>query len=127
MNEDEIRQGQQKQIDSKPFGTPGTVHFNNGWYYPDEIEELQEQQQEAMQAEYRKEIKDKWLETEQGKLCETFYEAFQAYKRFLEQHEYARRRPDGATLDFEEHKLFAYGLRMIEDHRFERAEKLRRN
>lgn len=127
MNENKIHPGKQKQIESKPFGTPGTIHFDNGWYYPDEIEAAKQQQREAMQAAYRQEIKDKWLATEQGKLCMAFYEAFQAYKEFLEQHEYARRRPDGAALDFEEHKLFAHGLRLIEDHRLERAEKLRRN
>ena len=74
---------------------------------PEEVVELQRR--------YEKQGKDQWEETTQGKLCLAFYKAFMEYKKFLEQHEYAKRNPHGETVDYDEHRLFA-GLRIIKSH-----------
>ena len=71
--------------------------------------------------------RDKWEQTTQGKLCLAFYWSFLADKEFLEQHEFAKRSPNGPLVDYDEHKLFEEGLRMVEDQRREREETLRRN
>lgn len=96
------------------------------WYAEEEVEQVH-RQNAARQAAYEKDMKDKWLRTEGGKLCMAFYEAFQQYKTHLEEHPPARRRPDGAMVEYDEHKLFEEGLRLVEDHREEKEEKLRRN
>jgi hypothetical protein len=74
-----------------------------------------------------KAIREQWEQTPGGKLCLAFYEAFQAYKQYLETHGWAEWMPNGLKADFAEHKLFEEGLRMAEDHKRERDEKLRRN
>ena len=103
-----------------------TVNINGFWYAEEEVEQVQ-RQNAARRAAYEKDMKEKWLQTQQGKLCMAFYEAFQEYKTFLEENPNARQRLDGAKVDFDEHKLFEEGLRLVDDHRQERDEKLRRN
>jgi hypothetical protein len=106
------------------------VNIEGEMYARDEVEAVWKQkriQQEKRIALYQKNMHEKWLETEQGKLCLTLYQAFLQYKKFLDEHEYARRSPDGQALEFEEHKLFAQGLRAVEYWRAERAASDRRN
>ena len=79
------------------------------------------------QTAYIKEGKDKWAQTHQGKLCLAFYEAFHAYRKYLEENAFARRSPHGHDVDYDEHMLFEEGLRIVEDLQSEREEKLRRN
>jgi len=109
-----------------PTDPRATVNILGLWHAPEEVEQV-ERQNAALQAAHEKEMKAKWLETTEGKLCMSFYEAFQQYRKYLEEHPPARRRADGAEVDFEEHKLFKEGLRLLDDHRQEREEKLRRN
>jgi hypothetical protein len=54
-------------------------------------------------------------------------EAFQAYRAYLEQNPHARKTIWGSEVDFDEHKLFEHGLRVVDEHRREVAEKLRKN
>jgi hypothetical protein len=111
---------QEREIKPREQGDPkATVNWNNRWYAPEEVAELQRR--------YRQKGKTQWEQTTQGKLCVAFYGAFLEYKKFLEQHEYAKRNPHGQTVDYEEHMLFEAGLRMIESHQREREEALRRN
>jgi hypothetical protein len=89
------------------------------WYSEEEVAELKRRRWQRG--------KEDWEKTEHGKLCLTFYEAFHAYKRYLETHPYAHVPPDAARSDYDEHKLFEEGLRMVEQQRREREETLRRN
>ena len=54
-----------------------------------------------------------------------FYEAFQAYRKYLEEKSDAV--AGGCHAGFEEHKLFEQGLRMMENYEEERAEREREN
>ena len=105
-----------------------TTSYKDQWYSAEEAEEL-ERRFKVWQAAYRKEGKDKWEQTHQGKLCLAFYEAFHAYRKYLEENAFARRiTGQGHAVDYDEHKLFEEGLRMVENLKSdEREETLRRN
>lgn len=96
------------------------------WYAREEAEQVY-RQNARKRAAYEKQLKEKWLEAPQGKLCMAFYQAFQEYRRYLEENPRAKKSPDGTPLEFEEHALFEEGLRMVGDHQMERAERDRRN
>jgi hypothetical protein len=102
------------------------VNVEGFWYAKEEVEQVL-RQNERKRAAYKKKLRETWLETEQGKLCMAFYQAFQEYRQYLEEHLYAQVSPDRSKLEFEEHKLFEEGLRMIRDHQAERAERDRKN
>jgi hypothetical protein len=109
------------EITPRDPGDPkATTRYKGRWYTYEEAQQL-------LSADNYRDMKKQWLDTEQGRLCMAFYEAFQAYKRYLEEHAYARWRPDGAALDFDEHRLFEEGLRMLSNHDAERAERDRKN
>ncbi|HEY7406045.1 MAG TPA: hypothetical protein VIB39_21140 [Candidatus Angelobacter sp.] len=118
---------QEREIQPRERGDRrATVNIRGQWYAPAEVEAV-ERQHAARQTAHQKEMKAKWLEAPEGKLCMAFYEAFRQYKSYLEEHPQARRGADGAELDFEEHLLFKEGLKLLDEHRQEREEKLRRN
>jgi hypothetical protein len=133
MNENEMNQIPIEQREIKPrnrWEDPlATTEFQNQWYSVEEATELQ-RRFEVKQAIYRKELRKTWEESEHGKLCLAFYEAFQAYKRYFESHESAQWVPRGPRvdcMDYDEHKLFSEGLRIAEAHRREQEETRRRN
>jgi hypothetical protein len=110
----------EREIKPRQQGDPlATVRWNNQLYAPEEVAELQRR--------YVQQGKDKWEQTTQGKLCLAFYRAFMEYKKFFEENTFAQRDPLGQTVSYDEHKLFEVGLRMVETHRQEREEVLRRN
>lgn len=116
MGETNIRE---REIRPRQQGDPkATMNWNNQWYAPEEVEELRRR--------YWQEHKDTWDQTPQGKLCLAFYRAFMDYKKFMEEHPYAKN-PHGADVDYDEHKLFQMGLHMVESYNQEREEALRRN
>ena len=117
MNKQNI---QEREILPRQEGDPlAERQWGNRWYSAEEVEELQRR--------YSQDIKEKWEQTRHGQLCLAFYRAFQEYKKFVEEHESAKRNPAGQVVDYEEHQLFEAGLRMIEKNRIEREETLRRN
>lgn len=135
MNENEMRNAGIEQVrieerEIKPRDRredpKATTEYDGHWYSAEEAAELK-RRFSVGQATYRQEIREKWEETTHGKLCLAFYEAFQSYRKYLEQHEFAKRTPGGYLVDYDEHKLFEEGLRMVEDHRRERQETLRRS
>src|SRR5258707_2124883 len=121
MNENEMNMDiRTRGIRPRQEGDPkATRHWNNQWYSDEEVAELQRR--------YRQEGKDKWEQTEHGKLCLAFYESFHAYRKYLEENAFARRSPHGHDVNYDEHKLFEEGLRMVENLKREREETLRRN
>jgi hypothetical protein len=121
MNENEMSTDiRTRVIMPRREGDPlATRNWNNQWYSDEEVAELQRR--------YMQKGKDLWEETEHGKLCLAFYEAFHAYRKYLEEHAFARRSPHGHDVNYDEHKLFEEGLRMVENLKWERQETLRRN
>jgi len=103
-----------------------TVNILGRWYAPEEVEQV-ERQNAARRAETDKQTRDAWEDSPQGRLCMALYEAFQAYRTYLEQNPHARKTIWGSKVEFVEHQLFEHGLRVVEDHRHEREEKLRKN
>jgi len=129
MNENEMNKDiQTREIKPRERGRDplATTCYNDNWYSAEEAEELK-RRFKVWQAAYRKEGKDKWEQTHQGKLCLAFYEAFHAYRKYLEENKFAIRSPHGHDVDYDEHKLFEEGLRMVESLKREREETLRRN
>src|SRR5262245_5982039 len=128
MNETNLIPIEQREIrPRKRYEDPlATTKYENEWYSAEEVVEL-ERRFKVRQENYRKKCRQEWEETEHGQLCLKFYEAFQAYRKFLETHEYAKRVPCGWLVDYDEHKLFEEGLRMVEQHRREQEETRRRN
>ena len=121
MNENEMNTDiRTRDIRPRQQGDPKAErNWNNQWYSEEEVAELQRR--------YRQAGKDKWEQTEHGKLCLAFYNAFHAYRKYLEENAFARRTPHGYAVDYDEHKLFEQGLRMVENLKWERQETLRRN
>jgi hypothetical protein len=103
-----------------------TVNIGGRWYAPEEVEQV-ERQNAARRAESDKKTRAAWEGSPQGKLCMALHEAFQAYRTYLEQNPHARKTIWGSQVEYDEHKLFEHGLRVVEDHRHEREEKLRKN
>jgi hypothetical protein len=123
-NENEL---EEREIQPRDYRDPkAEVNILGCFYAKDEIEQVV-RQNAGRQAAYMKKLHETWLETEQGKLCLAFYEAFQAYRKYLEENAQAQKSPDGSPLEFEEHKLFEQGLLMMENHHEERAERDRKN
>jgi hypothetical protein len=129
---DELTSGNANEIE-KPEIQPrhhtdprADCNIEGFWYAKEEMAQVQ-RQNARRQAAYMKKLHERWLETEQGKLCMAFYQAFQAYKKYLEENSHARVSPDRSPLEFEEHKLFEQGLLMMENHEEQRAERDRKN
>jgi hypothetical protein len=91
---------------------------SNNWYSHEEAAELRRRS--------NKRYRETWDQTQQGRLCIAFYKAFMDYKKFMEEHPYLRA-PDGGKVEYDEHKLFQTGFRLVEDHWREREEASRRN
>ena len=82
-NENQI---EEKEIQPRHYDDPrADANIDGFWYAKEEVEQVQRQNARAAAA-YEKKRREMWLETEQGKLCMAFYQAFQAYKKYLEQH-----------------------------------------
>jgi hypothetical protein len=118
---------EEKEIKPRDYRDPrANCNIEGFWYAQEEAEQVM-RQNEARRTAQAKKLKKEWLETQQGKLCMAFYQAFQEYRKYLEENPQAQASPDGSPLEFEEHMLFEEGLRMVEDHQMERAERDRKN
>jgi hypothetical protein len=84
--------------------------------------ELNEQHERLIRS-----IREEWLETAAGKLCQEMYRKFQEYKLYLEQNPRARPDTDFPGADFHEHDLFKQGLLMMREYERRREEKDLRN
>ena len=117
MNENEMNTDiRTREIKPRERGRDplATTFYKDNWYSAEEAAEM-ERRFKVWQTAYIKEGKDKWAQTHQGKLCLAFYDAFHAYRKYLEENAFARRSPHGYDVDYDEHKLFEEGLRIVED------------
>jgi hypothetical protein len=118
---------EEKEIKPRDYRDPrANCNIEGFWYAQEEAEQVI-RQNERKRAAHAKKLKEKWLETQQGKLCMAFYQAFQEYRKYLEENPRAQVSPNGSPLEFEEHRLFEEGLRLVEDHQMEREERDRKN
>lgn len=112
-----------RTVNPVPWNYPGeTVRVGGNEYLPEDAEDAKREFKE-MRKEYELETRDKWEDTEQGKLCLQLYTAFKKYKKYLEEHSYANKRTDGAPLNYKEHKKYALILDEINQLEKERTEK----
>src|ERR1051326_9133180 len=108
-----------------PTDPMATATHNGQWYTYEVARELKRREQEAR---HWKETREGWEKTEAGQLCLAFYQAFLAYKSYMNEHPHAIFTPKGPRVDnFEEHQLFEAGLKVLENVRREREETLRKN
>jgi hypothetical protein len=107
-------------------GYPGAV-FIDGQYWRPEDTDAWMQMRKDQRAERERKNHENWLQTPPGKLCLEFYQKFQEYKKYLEEHPYQWGGERGRQADFTEHKLFELGLREIQRQREEREERDRMN
>jgi hypothetical protein len=126
QNDPQITQETTEIVPRDPRDPKATVNHGGRYYTPEEYEVVK-RQEAARRVVYHKEMKELWSQTEQGRICLELYAKFQEYKQYLEDHPHARRRRDGAQVDFEEHMVFQQALSLAGEHERERAEKLRRN
>ncbi|HKR94402.1 MAG TPA: hypothetical protein VJW55_03525 [Candidatus Angelobacter sp.] len=97
-----------------------TAQYKGQFYTRAEAEELRRRESEA---HYWKETREGWEETEAGQLCIAFYQAFHAYKNYMEEHPGAIFTPEGPRVDrYDEHRLFEAGLKVLEQDRHERED-----
>lgn len=110
-----------REIKPREYGKDplATCSYMGDWYSEEELAELNRR---AWQRG-----REKWEKTEHGRLCLAFYEAFQTYKNYFETHPSDPWNANSAGVGYDEHTLFAEGLRMVETQRREREETLRRN
>ncbi len=102
-----------------------TYHYMGSYYADYEIEEVKKQHAEMWEKNQKKSYEE-WSKSPHGTLCLELYAKFQEYKKFLEEHPWARD-PKGALGSFAEHQLFAEALREVSNHQAERAERDRKN
>ncbi|HET9182512.1 MAG TPA: hypothetical protein VFP59_10285 [Candidatus Angelobacter sp.] len=111
---------------SREYGDPeATCRYHSGYYADYEIEEVKKQHEEYW-AKIQKESYEEWARSEPGKMCVEMYAKFQEYKKFLEEHPWARD-PRGYLEKYAEHELFAAVLGEVSNHQAERAERDRKN
>src|ERR1700749_3546722 len=61
---------------------------------------------EQRRREYREEHEARWLESEEGNLCQEFHRAYIAYKNYLQEHRREWRRGNETELEFTEHQAY---------------------
>ena len=108
-------------------GYPGAVYIEGQYWRPEDTDAWMQMHKERLEEADRR-WRAEWLNTTPGKLCLEFYQKFQEYKKYLEDHpcEWGGQRGRKAT-DFTEHQLFELGLREIQRQRDEREERDRKN
>lgn len=108
-----------------PQDPTATALYKGQFYTREEAAELKRREFEVR---YWKETREGWEQTEAGQLCIAFYQAFQAYKNYMEEHPDAIFTPQGPRVDrFDEHKLFEAGLKVLEQDWREKEETARKN
>jgi hypothetical protein len=82
---------------------------------------------EQRRREYREEHEARWLESEDGKLCQEFYRAYMAYKTYLQEHCREWRRGNDTELEFTEHQIYEEMTRKVGEYKAGREETDRNN
>jgi hypothetical protein len=107
-----------------PRDTMATAMHNGQWYTCEEARELKRREIRAFET---KDNREKWEKSEAGQLCMAFYQAFQAYRKYMEENPSKIHTPYGSLVNYDEHKLFEAGLKVMEQDRREREETARKN
>ena len=90
-------------------------------------EEVAEPIQRENEARVEGKNREYWEESEAGRLCMEFYEAFRAYEKYIQEHPHAIFKYSGPRVDYEEHRLFEDALKMLDRDRSERESTARKN
>ncbi len=121
---DQVPIGQREIKPRDPNDPLATTTYKGQFYSREEANELIQREAHAKAVEYNRKS---WEQSEAGRLCIAFYDAFRAYEKFLQEFPHAFFNHFGKRLDFKEHLAFEQSLKFMEQDRRERAEKDRRN
>jgi hypothetical protein len=115
----------QREIKPRDPQDPLATDLYKGQFYSrEERNELIQRESYAKAVEYNRR---QWEESEAGRLCIAFYDAFRAYEKYLQKFPQAVFNHFGKRLDWDEHKAFEQTLKFMEQDRREREEKDRKN
>jgi hypothetical protein len=78
-------------------------------------------------ARYKKYMREHWEKSEHGKLCLAYYEAFHALRTYCEKYGFPSAAPTDHVTGYDEYQLAEEGLRIGEQLKQKRDEKLRKN
>lgn len=116
---------EQREIKPRDPSDPlATATYKGQFYTREEANELIQRENLARAVQYNRE---EWEESEAGRLCIAFYDAFRAYEKYLQEFPHAVFNHFGKRLDYKEHMVFEQALKFMEDDRREREETLRKN
>ena len=122
MDESTTKRDENGRILPRLYNDPeANVNWLGSYYADYELEEVKRQHQEYWE-ESQKKSYEEWSKSAPGKLCVEMYAKFQEYKKFLEEHPWARD-PKGLLGQYAEHQLFADALREASNHQAERTER----
>ena len=121
---DQVPIGQREIKPRDPNDPLATTTYKGQFYSREEANELIQREAHAKAVEYNRKS---WEQSEAGRLCIAFYDAFRAYEKYLQEFPHAVFNHFGKRLDFKEHLAFEQSLKFMEQDRRERAEKDRRN
>jgi hypothetical protein len=121
---DQVPIGQREIKPRDPNDPLATTTYKGQFYSREEANELIQREAHAKAVEYNRKS---WEQSEAGRLCIAFYDAFRAYEKYLQEFPHAVFNHFGKRLDYKEHLAFEQALKFMEQDRRERAEKDRRN
>jgi len=101
-----------------------TTTYKGQFYSREEANELIQRESHAKAVEYNRKS---WEQSEAGRLCIAFYDAFRAYEKYLQEFPHAVFNHFGKRLDYKEHLAFEQSLKFMEQNRHEREERDRKN
>ena len=118
----------EREIRPRVKGDPlAEVCYDGQMFSREEVTELKRRHHVSLEANKRS-MKNKWLETEGGRLCIAFFQAFQVYKDYLAKNILADPKArDTENNYYEEHELFAMGVRVLDEYQREQAAVRSRN
>lgn len=115
----------QREIKPRDPNDPLATNTYEGQFYSrEEANELIQRRSHAKAVQYDRRS---WEESEAGRLCIAFYDAFRAYEKHLQKFPHAVFNHFGKRVDHAEHKAFEQALKFMEQDRREREEKDRKN
>src|ERR1700742_4525277 len=113
LNGADIHKETTREVRPRDYNDPlAQVNFLGHWYSHAEMP-LVHQQHEARMLALSKTQREEWLNSEGGRLCVAFYQAFHAYKNYVTQNPRAEANARDIDSKYQpEHALFAMGLRV---------------
>src|SRR4051795_6939324 len=108
---DQVPIGQREIKPRDPNDPLATTTYKGQFYSREEANQLIQRESHAKAVQYDRRS---WEESEAGRLCIAFYDAFRAYEKYLQEHPHAVFNHFGKRVDHAEHKAFEQALKFME-------------